>query len=47
MHFGEEKTKSILFNSKRSLKLTKELDIRYIDIKIKQHKHLHCLVCVR
>ena len=33
IHFGEDKTKSILFSSKRNLKLVEELDIRYKDIK--------------
>ena len=40
IHFGEDKTKSILFSSKRNLKLVEELDIIYKDIKIKQHKHV-------
>ena len=31
--------KSILFGSKRNLKIVKELDIRYKETKIKQHKH--------
>ena len=44
--FGEDKTKSILFSSKRNLKLVEELDIRYKEIKIKQHKHVNYLVCV-
>ena len=47
MHFGEDKTKSILFTSKRNLKLVEELDIRYKAIKIKQHKHVNDLGCVR
>ena len=29
IHFGENKTKSILFSSKCTLKLVEELDIRY------------------
>ena len=37
VHFGEDKTKSILFSSKRNLKLVEELDIRYKEIKIKQY----------
>ena len=46
IHFGEDKTKSILFSSKRNLKLVEELDIRYKEIKIKQHKHVNYLGCV-
>ena len=37
IHFGEEKTKSILFGSKRHLKRSNNLHIRYSDMKIKQH----------
>ena len=36
INFGEDKTKSILFSSKRNLKLVEELDIRYKEIKMKQ-----------
>ena len=46
IHFGEDKTKSILFSSKRNLKLVEELDIRYKDIKIKQYKHVNYLECM-
>ena len=42
-HFRKDKMKSILFSSKRNLKLVEELDIRYKDIKIKQFKHLNYL----
>ena len=45
IHFGEDKTKSILFTSKHNSKLV-ELDIRYKDIKIKQYKHVNCLGCM-
>ena len=41
IRFGEDKTKSILCNSKRNLKPVEELDIRYK--KIKQHKHMNYL----
>ena len=48
IHFGEDKSKSILFSPKRNLKLVEEQDIRYKDIKIKQHKHVKSSgVCVR
>ena len=46
IHFGEDKTKSILFSSKPNLKLVEELDIRYKDIKIKQYKHVNYLGCM-
>ena len=37
VHFGEEKTKSILFGRKGHLKNQTDLNIKYGDIKIKQH----------
>ena len=43
IHFGEDKTKSILFCSKPNLKLVEQLDIRHKEIKIKQHKHVNYL----
>ena len=43
IHFGEDKTKSLLLSSKCSLKLVEELDIAYKEIKIKQHKHVNYL----
>ena len=46
IRFGEDKTKSILFSSKRNLKAVAELDIGYKEIKIKQHKHMNYLGCV-
>ena len=46
IHFEEDKRKSILFSSKRNLKLVEEVDIRYKDIKIKQHKYVNYLGCV-
>ena len=45
IHFGEDKTKSILFGSKHKIKKSKPLNIQYNDIKIKQYskfKHLGC-----
>ena len=47
IHFGEDKTKLILFSSKSNLKLVEKLDIRYKEIKIKQHNHVNYLGCVR
>ena len=46
IHFGEEKTKSILFGSKRRLKNLNELDIRCGEIKIKQHTQVTYLGCI-
>ena len=40
-HFQKDKMKSILFSSKRDLKLVEEPDIRYEDIKIKQFEHMN------
>ena len=37
IHFGEEKTKSILFSSKHKVKKCKPLNIHYKNIKIKQY----------
>ena len=38
--------KSILFSFKLDLKLVEELDIKYKEINIAQHKHVNCLKCV-
>ena len=46
IHFGEEKTKSILFGTKGHLKNQKDLNIKYGDIKIKQHSKVTYLGCV-
>ena len=37
IHFGEEKTKSILFGSKQKIKRPKPLNIQYNNIKIEQY----------
>ena len=37
IHLGEEKTKSILFGTKKHLKNQTDLNIKYGDVKIKQH----------
>ena len=44
IHFGEDKTKSILFSNKKCKNL-KKLDIRRGDIKIKQHSNANYLGC--
>ena len=46
IHFGEDKTKSILFGSKHKLKNIKELDIKYGEIKIKQNSKVTYLGCI-
>ena len=46
VHFGEEKTKSILFGTKRQLKNQRDLDLRYGDIEIKQHSKVPYLGCI-
>ena len=37
IHLGEDKTKSILFASKRKIKKVPKLKIKYKNIQIKQH----------
>ena len=46
VHFGEEKTKSILFGTKRQLKNQRDLYLRYEDIEIKQHSKVTYLGCI-
>ena len=46
IHFGEDKTKSILFGTKRKLKRLKELKIKHGDVEIKQHTQVKYLGCV-
>ena len=43
MHFGEDKTKSILFASKIKNKSIKKLHIKYGDIQVKQHSKVKYL----
>ena len=45
IHFGEDKTKSILFSSKRKVKKASPLNMRYKDKKIKQYKQVTYLGC--
>ena len=37
IRFGEDQTKSILFDSKHKIKKSKRLNIQYNDIKIRQY----------
>ena len=46
IHFGEDKTKSILFGRNNKRTGSKKLDIRRGDIKIKQHTSVTYLGCV-
>ena len=46
IHFGEDKTKSILFSSKHRLKNSKPLNIQYKDINIKQYSKVTYLGCI-
>ena len=46
IHFGEDKTKSIIFASKQRAKNIRQLNIRYKDMNIKQHSELTYLGCV-
>ena len=46
IHFGEKKTKSILFNSKHKVKKCKPLNIHYKNIKIKQYSKVTYLGCI-
>ena len=46
IHFGEGKTKSILFASKRKIKRVPKLKIKYKNIQIKQHLKVTYLGCI-
>ena len=46
IHFGEDKTKSILFGTSKKLKNLRELNISHGDIKIKQHSQVLYLGCI-
>ena len=46
IHFGEDKTKSIVFGTRRRLKNLDALDIRRGDIKIKQYNAVEYLGCI-
>ena len=46
VHFGEDKTKSILFSPKHRSKSIGQIDISYKDVKIKQYSKLTYLECV-
>ena len=46
IHFGEDKTKSILFASKRRAENIRQLNVKYKNINIKQHSEVTYLGCV-
>ena len=46
IHFGEDKTKSIVFGTRKCLKNFAEMDIRRGEIKIKQHYSVNYLGCI-
>ena len=46
IHFGEDKTKSILFASKRKVKKLQKLEIIYNNIRIKQPSRVTYLGCI-
>ena len=46
IHLGDDKTKSIMFGSKRHLKAVNKLNIKRGDIKIYQHKKVTYLGCI-
>ena len=46
IHFGEDKTKSILFASKSKIKKLQKLEIIYNNIRIKQHSRMTYLGCI-
>ena len=46
IHFGEDKTKSILFASKRKIKRVPKLKIKYKNKQIKQHSKVAYLGCI-
>ena len=46
IHFGEQKTESILFGTTKRLKNSRNLDFRYKDIAIKQYSKVTYLGCI-
>ena len=46
IHFGQDKTKSMLFGTKHKLQNAKSLNIVYNDIEIKQHAKVKYLGCI-
>ena len=46
IHFGEDRTKAILFASIYKIRKAQKLQIKYHDIEIKQHSNVTYLGCV-
>ena len=46
IHFGDDKTKSILFATKSKIKKVRKLNIKYGDIQIRQHSKVKYLGCI-
>ena len=46
IHFGDDKTKFILFASKFKIRKGRKLNIQYGDIQIKQHSKVKYLGCM-
>ena len=46
IHFGEDKTKSILFSSKSKIKKVSPLNVQYKGKKVKQYSKVTCLGCI-
>ena len=46
IHFGEDKTKSLIFTSKRNIKKVPTLNISYKNKQIKQHLKVTYLGCI-
>ena len=46
IHFEQDKTKSILFASKRKIKSARKLNVKYKNMTIKQHLQVTYLGCV-
>ena len=46
IHFGQDKSKSILFATKHKLRIAKSLNFVYNDIETKQHAKVKYLGCI-
>ena len=46
IHFGEDKTKSVLFGAKRKLRKVIKRNITYQSVDIKQNFQVTCLGCI-
>ena len=46
IHFGEDKSRSFHFARKGKIKVARKLNVKYRNMKIKQHSQVTCLGCV-